>query len=76
MDRYEAEEFARALVYAADCIRYYERVSSYNDCNNCGKKTTCRYAPKLGETTRINCPLWESKDDRPRLAKEKCGKMY
>ena len=63
MERYEAEQFARALNYAADCIRYYERVTSYHDCNDCGKKKTCRHVPRLGELTRINCPLWVSKDD-------------
>ena len=54
----DAEEFARMLIYTADCIRYAQRVLSYNDCNNCGRKD-CEYKPELGEQTRINCPLWE-----------------
>lgn len=45
---------------AADCIAYYERVTFYNDCNNCGKgrKNKCEYLPKPGTMVRINCPLW------------------
>ena len=57
----DAEDFARMLIYTADCIRYYQRVSSFNDCNNCGRKS-CEYKPKPGEQVRINCPLWEGKE--------------
>ena len=56
----DAEEFARMLRHAADCITYTNKVTSFHDCNDCGKKD-CKYRPKLGEMTRINCPLWESK---------------
>ena len=56
----DAEEFASMLHYVADCIRYTQRVQSYNDCNTCGKKN-CEYRPKPGEMVRINCPLWESR---------------
>lgn len=56
----DLEEFARMLHGAADCINYYVRITSYHDCNDCGEKT-CQYKPRLGETTRINCPLWVSK---------------
>ena len=56
----EAMDFARLLHHAADCIAYYDRVTSYNDCNNCGKgrKNKCEYLPKPGTMVRINCPLW------------------
>lgn len=57
----DAREFARMLLYVVNCINYYSRVSSYNDCNNCGKNPGCEYLPRLGEMTRINCPLWEGK---------------
>ncbi len=59
-----AEDFARMLIYAADCIRYTQQVQSYNDCNNCARG--CGYEPKWGAMTRINCPLWRAKDETDR----------
>ena len=54
----DAEDFARMLIYVAECIRYTQNVQSYNNCNNCGKKN-CEYKPDWGDQVRINCPLWE-----------------
>lgn len=31
------------------------------DCNNCGAKRDCKYAPELGTPVRWNCPLWQDK---------------
>ncbi len=61
----EAADFADLLSYAANAIRYYQRVSSCNDCNNCAgsKDKSCQYLPDWGDTTRINCPLWHSKKE-------------
>ena len=59
----KAKDFAGMLLYVANCIQYYLRVGSCNDCNTCGKNPECEYLPRLGETTRINCPLWEEKSD-------------
>ena len=65
MSRFDEDmrEFARQLRYAADCIDYYQRTSSYNDCNNCGKTMYCEHLPKVGEQTRINCPLWAERKE-------------
>lgn len=52
------QEVVRNLHFVADCISYYERTTDLPDCNTCGRRD-CRYKPKLGETVRINCPLWE-----------------
>lgn len=57
-------EFANALRYAAECIEYYERVSSLGDCNDCGRQEQCEYLPKWGEEVRINCPLWAQSQDK------------
>lgn len=57
----DAEDFARMLIYVADCIRYTQSVQSYDNCNNCGKKG-CEYRPEWGKQVRINCPLWEGKE--------------
>lgn len=59
----DAKEFARMLSFVAECVYYYDRVTSYPDCNTCGKQKTCGYCPKPGEQTRINCPLWENKNN-------------
>lgn len=56
----EMEKFMRCLYYAADCIRYVQRLKRYNDCNNCARG--CGYEPEWGEQTRINCPLWRAKE--------------
>ena len=59
----EKEIFADLLIYAADCIRYYNRVSMLPDCNNCFYAYNgCKYKPGWGEDVRINCPHWKSEE--------------
>lgn len=55
----EIRQFTDLLIYAVDCIRYYERIAVLPNCNNC-KMTEkgCMYLPKWGEEVRINCPHW------------------
>ena len=36
----------------------FERITAHGDCNDCGKAKECQFAPKCGEDTRYNCPLW------------------
>lgn len=60
LDR-DTEDFVRMLYHIADYTSRYMQIISYPDCNTCGKKDKCRYCPKPGEQTRINCPLWTSK---------------
>ena len=36
----------------------FERITAHGDCNDCGKVKECQFAPKCGEDTRYNCPLW------------------
>jgi hypothetical protein len=55
-------DIARTLHHIADCVGYYERIAPLPDCNTCGKRK-CEYRPKLGETVRINCPLWIEEGD-------------
>lgn len=38
---------------------FYDRITSLHDCNDCGSKANCKYLPKWGDATRINCPLWK-----------------
>ena len=58
---HDTEDFVRMLYHVADCVRAYKRIISYPDCNTCSKKSSCKYCPKVGEQTRINCPLWKGK---------------
>lgn len=45
---------------------FFDDVTGKPDCNDCGR-LECEYKPKVGETTRFNCPLWRGvqggKDD-------------
>lgn len=36
---------------------FFDDVTGKPDCNDCGR-FECEYKPKVGETTRFNCPLW------------------
>lgn len=36
-----------------------KRIVMLPNCNDCGLNGLCAYAPKLGDTVRFNCPLWQ-----------------
>lgn len=36
----------------------FERITAHGDCNDCEDAKGCRFAPRIGEDTRYNCPLW------------------
>lgn len=36
-------------------------VAALPDCNDCAKQHDCEYLPRIGEYTRMNCPLHEPK---------------
>lgn len=37
---------------------FFDDVSSKNDCNTC-TRMNCEHKPRIGETTRFNCFLWQ-----------------
>ena len=37
---------------------FFEDITKCGDCNDCEKSATCEFVPKVGQTTRYNCPLW------------------
>lgn len=39
---------------------YYDEMTSKEDCNTCNK-LACIYRPALGDTVRVNCPLWRGR---------------
>lgn len=59
-----SETLARTLIYLGDCVRLAESIRTQPCCNSCGKLKTCEYRPEWGESTRINCPLWEKEGER------------
>ena len=46
----------------ANYLESYESLIDLPNCNDCGILKTCKYAPKLGERVRINCPLWQTEN--------------
>lgn len=59
----DREDLIRLIISICDYARLGYNVSTYNDCNNCGKRMSCEYMPKLGQITRINCPLWREAEE-------------
>lgn len=58
------ENIVSTLYRIIDLIRYADKVSSLNNCNNCAVKNHCPHEPRLGEMVRINCFAWEGKDGK------------
>lgn len=42
-------------------IAYRNIIESGGHCNACAIKNSCRYAPKLGQPIRYNCPFYEER---------------
>lgn len=40
---------------------FFNDVTAFGDCNDCGNLKTCKYKPRIGETTCFNCPFWSKK---------------
>ena len=40
---------------------FFNDVTACGDCNDCGNLKTCKYKPRIGETTCFNCPFWSKK---------------
>lgn len=47
--------------FILDNLRLLQQILDSGDCNVCVKKNECKYAPKLGEMVRYNCPFYEKK---------------
>ena len=41
---------------------YFDDLSSKPDCNTCGDRD-CPYMPRVGDTVRVNCPLWREQKE-------------
>lgn len=51
------------VAYILDTLMAYRNIANSGDCNRCGKKKTCKYAPKPGQLVRYNCPFYKRTDD-------------
>lgn len=40
----------------------FEKLMALPNCNDCADKSFCAFEPKLGEFTRVNCPLHKLKE--------------
>lgn len=49
------------LLYIADCMVAVNDMQEMPNCNDCGIKNRCAYAPEVGTPVRWNCPLWQEK---------------
>lgn len=50
-----------------------QNISKLHNCNDCGKRNGCEFAPRPGEICRINCYMWEGEDrmmDTERMIRE------
>lgn len=47
------------VAYILDTLMAYRNIVDSGDCNRCGKKKSCGYAPKIGQLVRYNCPFYK-----------------
>ena len=47
------------VAYILDILMAYRNIVDSGDCNRCGKKKNCEYAPKAGQLVRYNCPFYK-----------------
>lgn len=47
------------VAYILDVLMAYRNIVDSGDCNRCGKKKTCEYAPKAGQLVRYNCTFYK-----------------
>lgn len=59
----EPDEIIRAVARILDALQFTARMEETDNCNTCGKKYTCEYAPEPGGRVTWNCPLWIDPED-------------
>ena len=60
----DSQDIKGVLYKIIDLIDYAEKTLALPDCNDCAHVKTCKYAPEVGERTRINCPLWGPREEK------------
>ena len=51
------------VAYILDTLMAYRNIVDSGDCNRCGKKKNCEYAPKAGQLVRYNCPFYKRTEE-------------
>lgn len=59
----EPDEIIRAVARILDALQFTARMEETDNCNTCGKKYTCEYAPEPGDRVTWNCPLWTDQEE-------------
>lgn len=47
------------MYYVIDCLRALDEITKSGNCNTCGVRTKCQYAPPVGKLIRYNCPFFK-----------------
>lgn len=55
---------SESSVLLSDYKDFYEDITALHDCNDCGIRCKCKFAPDPGQMVRINCPLWVEKKEK------------
>lgn len=63
MTREERDKLRKTLLYLADVLVTVDTMKQTPNCNDCGVKRECPYAPEWGAHVRYNCPLWRAEKD-------------
>ena len=51
------------VAYILDTLMVYRNIVDSGDCNRCGRKKNCEYAPKAGQLVRYNCPFYKRTEE-------------
>ena len=54
----DREYLLQLIISICDYARIGYEISTCDNCNNCGRRKSCEYVPKLGSLVRYKCPLW------------------
>ena len=57
------DDAIKDVAYILDTLMAYRNIVDSGDCNRCGKKKNCEYAPKAGQLVRYNCPFYKRVED-------------
>ena len=64
MTREDRAKLRNTLLYLADCLVFVKDMEGMTNCNTCGQKGKCGFAPEPGEPIRYNCPHWKEKNEK------------
>jgi len=51
------------VAYILDSLMALRNIYESGCCNDCTIAKTCKYAPKVGQLVRYNCPFYERREE-------------